>query len=276
MSNFKKLFAIDLDGTLLTKTKKIKKEDFISLKRYHDLGGEIVIITGKSITSGLKYVREIEKKLSIKLKYASFLAGAIIFDLINNRICESFSISGEDVEKLSDICIKTKCDFIAVNEINMKELYSMNKGLIFNWIMKKFYIKNSEYIVKKDLINTPAYKFNVCKKPFLLNHLKKIKNDKYISDNFHINETHNWFYEITKLNANKANALEIISNKLGISINNTASIGDSPNDIPMLKVADLSFGIGNKNKLFKESSNVFIKSYKKNPVSYAINYMLDK
>ena len=128
MNSFKKIFAIDLDGTLLSKTKKIKKRDLDALKKYHDNGGEIIIITGKCVSSGLKYVRLIEKTNNIKLKYASFLSGAIVYDLQEDKIIFESKISSDNMKYISTTCLENKCDFLSVLQTENIEHFVVNKN----------------------------------------------------------------------------------------------------------------------------------------------------
>ncbi|MGL4951854.1 MAG: HAD family hydrolase, partial [Mycoplasma sp.] len=69
-----KLFSIDLDGTLLTRRKKISDEDMSALKVYMENGGEVLVNTGKSLNSTLKHIKQIEDGTGFKLNYLSCLS----------------------------------------------------------------------------------------------------------------------------------------------------------------------------------------------------------
>jgi Cof subfamily protein (haloacid dehalogenase superfamily) len=53
------------------------------------------------------------------------------------------------------------------------------------------------------------------------------------------------YVEIVKPGVNKANALDILIKKLGFKRSEAMAIGDSNNDLPMLKTAGLSVAMGN-------------------------------
>lgn len=275
MENFKHLFAIDLDGTLLTKTKKIHKNDLFALKKYHDLGGKIIIITGKGIVSGKRYIKIIENKLNIKLEYASFLAGSIIYDLRKNKIIEAASINETLTKEICNLCFNNNCNFLGISEIDTDEMYYMNYSKFYNFVIKKFFIKNKPFKVLKEYDDFQCYKINIFNKIFFHKNLNTIADLLKNNKAFNISKTTNHFYEITLKNINKESALIKICKLLKININDTAAIGDSANDIPMLKKAALSFGIDNKNNNFEKIANVIIKKNIKNPVAYAIkNYLI--
>jgi HAD superfamily hydrolase (TIGR01484 family) len=75
-----KLFSIDLDGTLLSKTKRISKKNISALVEYKKNGGEIVIATGRSIISAMKYVNKLNN-FNLDIKYLITFNGAKIINL---------------------------------------------------------------------------------------------------------------------------------------------------------------------------------------------------
>jgi hydroxymethylpyrimidine pyrophosphatase-like HAD family hydrolase len=86
-----KLLAIDLDGTLLSKTKHISNKNLDELKKYIDQGGTPVLTTGRSIISSQKFVNQIDEYTRYQSRYVVSFNGAHIKDLINNKTT-SFTI----------------------------------------------------------------------------------------------------------------------------------------------------------------------------------------
>lgn len=274
MDSFKNLLAIDLDGTLLSKTKKIKKQDFVSLKKYYDHGGNIVIITGKSVSSGLKYIKKIETELNIKLKYASFLAGSVVYDLINSKIVFEESIKKQLVNELSRNCLENKINFLGVTFLDGLDKYFLNRSFWFNFLSRKILIKNNVYKIINKPIEVELNKINIFKKWYQPYKFKELHEKLKRENMFNICHTNEWFLEITSKDINKASALKFICDKLEIPLSDTAAIGDSDNDISMLSICSLSFGIDNKKENFRKSAKILISRNKKCPVSFAINHML--
>jgi hydroxymethylpyrimidine pyrophosphatase-like HAD family hydrolase len=101
-----KLFSIDLDGTLLNKWKKISKKNIYSLKKYSDAGGNILINTGRSISSITKIISKLHNA-SININFISTLRGAYIINKSNNEITKS-RIPGDIVSQIIDYCKKNK------------------------------------------------------------------------------------------------------------------------------------------------------------------------
>ena len=75
-----KLLALDMDGTLLTRSKKIHKDDLQAIKVYTELGGKVIISTGRHIGSLKKYAQQIYEYTGKKIPYFITLNGAEIYD----------------------------------------------------------------------------------------------------------------------------------------------------------------------------------------------------
>lgn len=106
------LFAIDLDGTLLNKTKRISMQDKLALKKYANAGGEIFISTGKCLDATLPYIQEIENSIGKPLKYCSCLSGNVIYDIQEKKVIYSNYVSDEISHKIYEIAKRLHMVFI--------------------------------------------------------------------------------------------------------------------------------------------------------------------
>lgn len=275
MEEFKKVFGIDLDGTLLNRYKKIPKKSLQSLKKYYDNGGNIAIITGKCITSGKKYINQIENAINGKLQYASFLSGSIVFDLQKNEIIDKRYLSSTQTAEIFKIIEEHHAQFFAVQEIDNQEFYYVSQSPIFFKILKPTFIRKKPYMIMKDYVPFECFKINICnygKKPSDMQTIIQAINQ---NPQFHVSQIKKHFIEVTACDANKSFALKKICNLSQVDITSSAAIGDSCNDIPMLATADLSFGIGKEaDTSFQNVADIKIKRSKKNPVAFAINNYL--
>lgn len=71
-----------------------------------------------------------------------------------------------------------------------------------------------------------------------------------IGKNFDIIDRGGHFYENVPLGFSKATAIFFILEKLGISLENAYAIGDSPNDLPMLKTVPNSIAMGGAEAIY--------------------------
>jgi HAD superfamily hydrolase (TIGR01484 family) len=81
-----KLLALDLDGTLLSKTKKISENNFRAIQKFVNNGGIVVVTTGRSIVSTQKFVKAIDTYTQVPSKYIIALNGAYIKNLENGEL----------------------------------------------------------------------------------------------------------------------------------------------------------------------------------------------
>jgi hydroxymethylpyrimidine pyrophosphatase-like HAD family hydrolase len=105
-----KLFAIDLDGTLLSKTKHISEKNLQGIKKYIELGGMPIITTGRSIISSQKFVNQIDNYTEHKSAYIVSFNGAHILNLKNNDVA-SFIIPDKLASKIKEYASQNKLHF---------------------------------------------------------------------------------------------------------------------------------------------------------------------
>ena len=96
-----KLLVLDLDGTLLTKTKHISSKDLKALKAYTSLGGKIALATGRAIASTTYYKNIIEQYTGEKIPFVISLCGSYIksFDNAND---DKFTTIPDEIVKALD------------------------------------------------------------------------------------------------------------------------------------------------------------------------------
>ncbi|MCR4637866.1 HAD-IIB family hydrolase [Ruminococcus sp.] len=71
-----------------------------------------------------------------------------------------------------------------------------------------------------------------------------------VGKSFSIIDRGGGFYENVPLGYSKATGIEMVLNKLGISINNAYAIGDSMNDLPMLEAVPNSIAMGGAERIY--------------------------
>ncbi len=274
-----KLFAIDLDGTLLSKNKKIKKENLIALKKYQDSGGEPVIITGKEVSSAKYYINIINGYTGHKIKYLGALNGNIIIDLLTDEIIYSQKLENDICKKIYDIVERNKiCFWPYIVGLIEKNIIPITGFKVYK-IITKFNLKNKIIKLKK-YENMTCYKINIISTSFFQ---RKIKNtyqeiiDTFTKNEIDVSKTSTLMLEVVKHGSNKGNALEIICEKLNIDLKETATIGDSFNDVPMFIKSGMAIGAKiHKSYRVKEYVDEIMQTKKHDGVAMAINNILLK
>lgn len=94
MSKYK-LIAFDMDGTLLNSEKRISERTLEAVNRAFDAGKEVILSTGRCVAELREYFKRIPG-----LRYVVCSSGAILYDVKEEKILYSNSISIELAEKI--------------------------------------------------------------------------------------------------------------------------------------------------------------------------------
>jgi hydroxymethylpyrimidine pyrophosphatase-like HAD family hydrolase len=105
-----KFLAIDLDGTLLNKRKKIPKKNLLVLNKYVSNGGLPIICSGRSIVSVQKKINVINLALTKPIKYAICFNGSYIVDIETGKKTE-YLIQHSIAYKIYEYCKLHKLNF---------------------------------------------------------------------------------------------------------------------------------------------------------------------
>jgi Cof subfamily protein (haloacid dehalogenase superfamily) len=83
-------------------------------------------------------------------------------------------------------------------------------------------------------------------------------------------------FEIGHSNASKGNALKIVANRLGISLEQAMAIGDNYNDVSMMKVVKFSVAMGEAKEDIKKICSFVTHGNDKHGVAHAIEKFMAK
>ena len=71
----------------------------------------------------------------------------------------------------------------------------------------------------------------------------------------------------------KASAIELVAEKLGISVDETVAIGDSSNDIPMIERAHIGIAMGNATEDVKEIADFVTGAVEQDGILKALKWL---
>ena len=246
-----KLVAIDMDGTLLNSENKVTDRTRKAIENARNQGTHIVIATGRILKSALHY----SESLGLKNPLIA-CNGAIIVDEFQNVIYE------KHIEKKNviDIIDLAKSEGIYFHFYDRSSFYSnvrveevlkfYNEGSKTMDINLKIFKDTEEIMNMKDL--------NVYKFIFIDNNKDKLHRFREKIEKFeNINTSSSWINNIEAMgnNVSKGEALKELCKILNVEAKEVVSIGDSENDLSMLKFSGLGVAMGNGDKDIKERSN---------------------
>lgn len=273
-----KLFAFDIDGTLLDNNSNLPSSSIDAIKKLEDAGIKVVLASGR-VFSSIKYI---QKLLGITGPIVSTNGSLISFD--GEQIYKSYYIDNELLDELYEFCLEHKLDFHFYDEDNY---YSnrLNLDRIKHLMLDNDYGMNYQVdlIIKKDPVaylksqGKKAVKFQVSridKKNIPREKIINLLQDKF-GDYLYITASGDHLVEIGNKNATKWTSIEEICQKLGIDTREVAAIGDAYNDIPMVKGAGLGFAMGNAKDKLKEVADIFVSDNESGGALEAVNYVLE-
>lgn len=290
-----KLIAVDLDGTLLNSYGNISEKNKNSIKKSMEKGAEVVIASGRPVSSAKAYANEAGAN-----KYVICGNGSVLYDIQKEQILYNKSIDKQKVLQIIKICEENSI-FYSIYTENLTIAKSLNYNILFynneNKKMpddKKTNIKiiNNIYKYLEDNPNTEILKITVCDENSIIfggivKRLKEIKDidvlevqhmaRKVITSGTKEIEIEYHYTEITSKNVNKWNAIEKLADILKIEKEEIMTIGDNMNDKEMIENAGLGIIMENSAPYMKKFADKVVSNNNEDGVSEALEkYVLNE
>jgi 5-amino-6-(5-phospho-D-ribitylamino)uracil phosphatase len=236
--NFK-LIALDVDGTLLNEEGEISEANRQAIQQARELGVDVVLSTGRSILTCRDYA------LSLSLtSYLVTVNGSEIWDGEGNLL-ERHILDSSHVEMMQDLAQLHQTRFWAtatdrVWRQNFPEDISSHKWLKFGF----------------DIDDDGTRKT-------ILARLTK-------TGQLEISNSSPTNIEINALGVNKANGLRSVCQRMGIGMHEVIAMGDSLNDIEMIKQVGCGVAMGNAQEEVKNAADWVTATNEEDGVAKAI------
>ncbi len=235
----------DMDGTLLKNDTEVSEKNNIAIQKAVKKGTQFVICTGRGVFGVERYLKQLN--LIGKEGYAICQNGGAVYDLrdMSLAIRESFSpktyapIAGFARELGLELYYYDDRKFIAETETDRVKQYCkvMGSGV---QVMKEPLKYQGEFT--KSLITGKKEKLLLVQK--MVQETAGDELDCFFSSKI--------FMEVVKKGVSKGNIMEETAKKAGVSLKNIIAIGDSHNDISMIKKAGLGIAVANAEPEVKE------------------------
>ncbi|WP_173918128.1 Cof-type HAD-IIB family hydrolase [Halobacillus sp. Marseille-Q1614] len=282
-----KIIAIDLDGTLLNHNSEISKENADAIKEAQGHGVEVVVATGRAEFD----VRQVFSKTDINTWVIG--ANGATIHTPERKLFDSVPLPpnhAEDIlewlerkefyyEVFSDEAILTPENGRRLLEIELDRLKTANPQTdmktLYHSMEKQFgqtgfaHVKTYQEIIqsKERLYNILAFSFDEEKRAEGWRRFEGMEELTLVSSGLHN-------FELEHKEASKGLALQKLARHFGIEMEDTAAIGDSPNDLSMIQMAGKSAAMANGRDPVIEASDFITKSNDDHGVAYAIHRWL--
>lgn len=278
-----RLFAADVDGTLLNEKSKLEEETVAAIRRFQMRGGHFMIATGRNPF-------ELEN-ISDRIDGAiiNCINGALLCKQ-NGELLASHFLGEEEITRIGEYCQKKGIcvEFHGLNRtfsFQSKEFF-LQRGIpcfvrhfhqdpeeLFELIFKEDFMCFAfplEKIRKEKIAKIEVLFLKEEEKKELKEMLKKeLSGCRFTS----VSSMEN--LEITAGSADKGLAVEWYCQKMGIHPDEVAVVGDSGNDIPMLKRFTHSYAMGNADEETKKAASLVILSNREKGVAKLLQEICD-
>ncbi len=234
-----KLIAIDMDGTLLNERHEISRENRNAIKEAEDKGIHVVISTGRTTLT----CTDLVNSLSLN-SYLITVNGSEIWDEKGNLL-ERQLLDTKFIEHMWALKQKYKTECWAASVGNVWRGEFPDDFSLHEWMKFGFDIKDDK--VRKIILDE-----------LMQNEALEVSNSSPTN------------LEINAAGVNKANALKKVCKRIGITMENVLAIGDSLNDLAMIKEAGIGVAMGNAQDFVKESADWVTSTNEKDGVAEAI------
>lgn len=251
------LVALDIDGTILNSAMEITDETKRAIKMCVSKGIKVVLSSGRYYDS----IKAYTKDLNIGGEQIT-LNGAVIKEAKTGRNLEEFVIPKDDynglIDKLQNLPYSTLV-FTADKYYKIEDNEELGKVEILTG-------------PKGDMISSFKQVVNPIKILLIIQEEQEIKRAQELlqDDKYLVIRTGYNNIEIVRRDVSKGRALKIIADKYNIKRENILAIGDSENDIEMIKYAGMGIAMGNAYEHVKEISDAVTDTCDEDGVAKAI------
>lgn len=266
----------DMDGTLLNSDDVISKENEISLKKFNQMGVEVIIASGRVDLMLKPFIKQLDLT-----GYVISCNGGLIRNIETGEILYSKVMDKISVSETITYCLEYNIDFLIYttdvvlstqNNPRAAKFENLNKALPKNLQVPIKYIDNR--II--DSIN----EINAIKILLVCSDHEQVEFlEKYFSnfDNLTALSSMRGLLDIMASNISKGKALKILSEKLDVDLNRVIAFGDNYNDIEMFQCVGMPIAMGNSVEELKLQAKYLTKFNNESGIAYAINnYILQE
>lgn len=251
------LIAFDMDGTLLDSQKHIRQDSIKAISDAGAAGKVIALSTGRSMPELADFSRELAG-----VDYFMCTSGAYIYDNRNSRIICRFSLPDDTVLALfervrdEDVMIHIHSDEVIAQKDRQSHMADYHMGgyqQMFDRLVVKPENLENYYIANR----FPVYKFNLyCRSGEQRRRVLDLLEGLPVS----IALAEQTSVECSPPGISKASGLQRLCEYLSIPMESSIAVGDSDNDLEILKAAGLAVAMGNARESAAALADVIVSS----------------
>lgn len=276
--NTVKLIALDLDGTLFNSQSQISAHNIDTIKKANETGATVVISTGRPY-SGLPF----EQLKGSGIRFAITTNGSAIYEIESGK-CLFEEAMDEDI-------ILPILDFLLTNDIHM-DAFIGGKGYtpvqcvaagqkLANPPALKHYILNTRVrvdnlplFIHENQLKVQKMTLNFYPEGDVFKDREEVR--KYLESNPAVTTVSGGYnnLEFTRADVNKGVGLQKMAQLLDIPVAQTMAVGDTENDLAIIRAAGVGVAMGNATAAVKSAADYITTSNDEDGVAAAIAHFL--
>lgn len=243
MSRYK-LIALDMDGTLLTEDKKVSEENKAALRAARDAGITVIFSTGRGVQNVLSYVEELQMTESPMV----VVNGGEVYRK-PGQLVERHTLTADQVTRLHELALQHDTWYwaYAVGDIYNKDRWAEPQELdALQWLKFGYYTDNNSSLaaIREELLSWGTLELS----------------------NSHPNNL-----ELNPKGIHKASGIRKVCELLGLQMSEVIAMGDSLNDVAMIREAGLGVAMGNAQDEVKALADVVTLTNEEHGVAHIIH-----
>lgn len=266
-----KIIAMDLDGTLTNSRKEVSDCTCEALWRYQDLGGSILLASGRP-TYG---VRSVAERLEMKKRggYVLSYNGGELWDYRADRRLFLQTMPPDAPAKLQR--------FVKRNRLS---ILTYRDDCIYTETPEEQYTREEQFITRMRIqkvddfvsaIHFPIVKCLITGEVERMAAMEELLKEEYGKE-YTISRSAPYFLEVQSKGIDKGKTVETLGNILQVPREELVVFGDSYNDLPMLEYAGLSVAMGNAVEKAKETAKLIAPTNDEDGVAVVVEQILQE
>lgn len=261
-----KLFASDIDGTLVDGSRSVTRATASAVKRLREAGIEFLLASGRIPSSMEPFCKD----LGIDSCPLIGANGAVMLDFDHNVLYETH-LNPSVISVVSRYCQENN---LHLNGYSATELYFQSHD---RW--SEFYLERAKYLTPI-ICEYPGFEaLKLCKVLIVDDAIAQKEHFRYLSSALRelpaeLTVSEPEYLEILPQGVSKGATLEAYSTSRGIKSSEVAAIGDYYNDREMIRFAGYSIAMGNSPADLKADARFVTDSNENDGFSNAVDHLL--
>lgn len=264
-----KLIALDVDGTLLTPDGQITQATRQAIAKAREQGVMVVLSTGRSGQETADFVRRAGCD-----PIAVSLSGGLLLDTENMYPIRRWDIPAQVAEQVLQLCLNREIELmIFAGEQILVDPFS-KQSLLQTFPFEVFH---STAVVTEDPLaylrehQLPLTKIHGDRNPaaYPLEEFDRLSGVERTSSSDHD-------FELMPAGASKGRALALLALMHDIALDECAAVGDSENDLSMLRAVGYPVAMGNGAQAAKDAARYITATNRQEGVAQAILHILEQ